>query len=65
MGKGSGVCCIPFKMDDSFSTLSKCIKYGAVIEFLTHENETPMEIHQQLLSFYGKDTVSLGEKMES
>ena len=56
---GSGVCCIPFKMDDSLSLVSKCIKWGAVIEFLAHENETHMEIHWQLLASYGKDTVDI------
>jgi len=59
MGKDSSVCCIPFKMDDSLSLVTNCVTKGAVIEFLTHENETCMEIHQQLLALYGKDTVDI------
>jgi hypothetical protein len=49
----------PFKTDGSFSTVSKCITQPTVIEFLTHENETPIEIHRRLLAFYGEDTVDI------
>jgi hypothetical protein len=37
----------------------KCIKQQAVIEFLMHENETPVGIHQHLLAFHGADTVNI------
>jgi hypothetical protein len=46
-------------MDNSFSTVSKRIKQQAVIESLTHENETTVEIHRRLLAFYGEDTVAI------
>jgi hypothetical protein len=46
-------------MDDSFSTVSKHIKQRAVIEFLTHEKETPIEIHRRLLAFYGEEAVDI------
>lgn len=46
-------------MDDSFSTVVKCIKQKDGIEFLTHENETPIEIHHWLLVFYAEDTVDI------
>ena len=59
LGKCSCVCCIPFKMDDLFQTMSKHIKQWAVFEFLTHENETPIEIHWWLLAFYGEDIVGI------
>jgi hypothetical protein len=42
-------------MDGLFSTVSRHIKQPAVIEFLTHENETPTEIHRRLLAFCGED----------
>jgi hypothetical protein len=59
LGKYSCVCCIPFKMDDLYQTTSKHIKQWAVLEFLTHENETPIKIHQWFLAFYGEDTVGI------
>lgn len=43
----------------TFSTTIKNIKQRAVIEFLTHENETHFGIHHQLLAFYGEDTVDI------
>lgn len=38
--------------------MSTRIKHKAV-EFLTHKNETPMEIRWLLLAFYGKDRVDI------
>jgi GH43 family beta-xylosidase len=46
-------------MGGSFSTLSKHIKQWAVIDFLMHENETSIEIHEWLLVYYGEDTVDM------
>jgi hypothetical protein len=46
-------------MNDLFSTVPKDIKEWAVIEFLTHKNENPVRIHQQLLAFYDEDTVDV------
>jgi hypothetical protein len=44
-------------MDGSFSTQLKYLKQQVVIEFLTHENQIPIQIYRRLLSFYGEDTV--------
>jgi hypothetical protein len=69
-GISSGLPSISFKMDDSFSTVSKCIKQRAVVEFLTRENGTPTGIHWWLLAFYDEDNcgykywASLGNKIE-
>jgi hypothetical protein len=46
-------------MDDLFSTVQRHIKQRAVTGFLTHKNKTPLRIHQQLLAFYGNDTVAV------
>lgn len=50
-GKHSDLCCTMCIMDNSFSTVSKRIKQWAVIEFLTHENETPINTYQRLLAW--------------
>jgi hypothetical protein len=69
LGKHSDLHCIWLQMDDSFSTMSKCIKQQGVTKFVMHKNETPTEIHRQLWDFYGEDTVdintmaSLGERI--
>ena len=46
-------------MGGSFSTVSKHIKQWTVIDFLMHENETSIEIHEWLLAYYGEDTVDM------
>jgi hypothetical protein len=46
-------------MGDLFQTIPKHIKQWTVTEFLTHESETPIEIHQWLLAFYGENTVGI------
>lgn len=49
LGKHSDLCCARCRMDNSFSTMTKHIEQWAVIQFLTHENETPINIYQRLL----------------
>lgn len=44
-------------MDYTFSNMSQRIKQRAVIEFLTQENVTPIEIHRRLSAVYGDDTI--------
>jgi hypothetical protein len=57
-------------VDDLLSTVSKCIKQQAVVEFLTRKNEIPTGIHWRLLAFCGKDNcghkyfASLGNKIK-
>jgi hypothetical protein len=46
-------------MDGLASTMLKCIKQRAVIEFLTQENQIPIKIHRPLLAFYDEDTVDI------
>jgi histone-lysine N-methyltransferase SETMAR len=46
-------------MDAPFSSVSSRIKQRAVIEFLTQENEAPVEIHRRLLAVYDEDTVDI------
>jgi len=46
-------------MDEPFSSVSSRIKQRAVIEFLTHENEAPVEIHRRLLAVYDEQTVDI------
>jgi hypothetical protein len=66
----SGLPCIRFKMDDSFSILSTWIIQRDAVEFLTRENEAPTEIHRRLLAFSGEDNcgqqygASLGVRIE-
>jgi len=52
-------------MDDLLSFVLKNIQQWAVIEFLTHENETPIGIHRKLLALHGEEQylASLGEKI--
>ena len=47
-------------MDDLLSFVLKNIQQSAIIEFLTHKNETSIGIHQKLLDFHG---ALLGEKI--
>lgn len=54
------ICCLLFGMDDSLSFVLKNIQQWAVIEFLMHENETPLGIHRKLLALHG---ALLGEKI--
>lgn len=56
VGKHTGVCSIPFKMDDQFSAVSNHSKQQAVVDFWTDVNNILIEIHQRLLAFYGEDT---------
>lgn len=44
----------------SHSQPSNSIKEQAVTEFLSQENETPIEIHRKLLACYGEYTVGRG-----
>jgi hypothetical protein len=46
-------------MDDTLSTMAKCIKEWAVTEFFTHKNGTPIKIHKLLLAYYDEDTVDI------
>jgi hypothetical protein len=46
-------------MDYSLSAVSKQVKRQGVIEFLMHENETPIRIHWQRLDLYGEDAVNM------
>jgi len=58
LGKLSGLLCIQFKTDDSFSTLSNRIKHRA--EYLTRDNKTPTGIHRRLLAVCVEDAVDIG-----
>ena len=44
----------------SCSQPSNSIKEQAIIEFLSHENETPIEIHWRLLACYHEYIVDIG-----
>jgi len=53
--------CVVFCANRGFcSQPSNSIKEQAVIEFLSHENETPIEIHWRLLACYGEYIVDIG-----
>lgn len=59
LGTHSGLHCIWFIMGGSFSNVSKHIKERAVIEFLMHDSETSIDIHECLLAYYSEDTVDM------
>jgi hypothetical protein len=46
-------------MNGLLSFTLKRVKQQAVIEFLTHKNQTAIEIHRQLLAFCGEDAVDI------
>lgn len=43
----------------AFSNTFKCFKQRAIIEFITHENESPTEIFNRLRNFYGEEIIDI------